>query len=68
LIVANILARPLMRLAPQMVRFVAPGGSIILSGILERQRDAVVSAYIGQRFRHVSTLRREGWVTIHLKR
>jgi len=68
LIVANILARPLMKLAPQMARFVTPGGSIILSGILERQRDAVVSAYVGQRFRHVSTLRREGWVTIHLKR
>ncbi len=68
LIVANILARPLMKLAPQMARFVTPGGSIILSGILERQRDAVVSAYVGQHFRHVSTLRREGWVTIHLKR
>jgi len=68
LIVANILARPLMKLAPQMARFVMPGGSIILSGILERQRDAVVSAYVGQRFRHVATLRSEGWVTIHLKR
>ena len=65
---ANILARPLMKLAPQMARFVTPGGSIILSGILERQRDAVVSAYVGQRFRHVTTLRREGWVTIHMKR
>lgn len=68
LIVANILAKPLMRLAPQMARFVWPGGSIILSGILERQRDAVLSAYVGQSFRHVSTLHREGWVTIHLKR
>ncbi|MGE0283645.1 MAG: 50S ribosomal protein L11 methyltransferase [Rhizobiaceae bacterium] len=68
LIVANILARPLMKLAPQMARFLTPGGSIILSGILERQRDAVVSAYVGQRFRHLSTLHRKGWVTIHLKR
>jgi ribosomal protein L11 methyltransferase len=68
LIVANILARPLMRLAPEMARHTALGGSIVLSGILDRQRDAVVSAYAGQQFRHVRTLHREGWVTIHLKR
>lgn len=68
LIVANILARPLMRLAPQMATYVTPGGSLVLSGILDRQRDAVVAAYAGQRFRHVRTTHREGWVTIHLKR
>ena len=67
LIVANILARPLMRLAPQMAGHIALGGSIVLSGILKRQRDAVVSAYVGQNFRHIRTLHREGWVTIHLK-
>ncbi|CCV07763.1 Ribosomal protein L11 methyltransferase [Mesorhizobium metallidurans STM 2683] len=68
LIVANILARPLMRLAPEMAAHIALGGSIVLSGILDRQRDAVVAAYVGQQFRHVRTLHREGWVTIHLKR
>ncbi|ESX67691.1 MULTISPECIES: 50S ribosomal protein L11 methyltransferase [unclassified Mesorhizobium] len=68
LIIANILARPLMRLAPQMAGHIARGGSIVLSGILERQRDAVIAAYVGQKFRHVRTLHREGWVTIHLKR
>ncbi|RUX22005.1 MULTISPECIES: 50S ribosomal protein L11 methyltransferase [unclassified Mesorhizobium] len=68
LIVANILARPLMRLAPQMARHIRLGGSLVLSGILDRQRDAVISAYVGQAFRHVRTLHREGWVTIHLKR
>jgi ribosomal protein L11 methyltransferase len=68
LIVANILARPLMRLAPEMAGHIALGGSIVLSGILDRQRDAVISAYVGQQFRHVRTLHREGWVTIHLKR
>jgi ribosomal protein L11 methyltransferase len=68
LIVANILARPLMRLAPEMARHVTPGGSLILSGILERQRNAVLAAYSGQKFRHVATLPREGWVTLHLKR
>src|SRR5690606_30118338 len=61
LIVANILARPLMRLAPDMARHVAPGGSLILSGILDSQRRAVIAAYTGQRFRHAETLHREGW-------
>lgn len=68
LIVANILARPLMRLAPDMARTVKLGGSLILSGILERQRNAVVAAYVGQSFRHVRTLWRGEWVTLHLKR
>ncbi|TPI49512.1 50S ribosomal protein L11 methyltransferase [Mesorhizobium sp. B2-9-1] len=68
LIVANILARPLMRLAPEMAKHIGLGGSLVLSGILDRQRDAVISAYVGQAFRHVRTLHREGWVTIHLKR
>lgn len=68
LIVANILARPLMRLAPDMARHLTPGGSLVLSGILDSQRNAVVAAYAGQRFRHVRTLHREGWVAIHLKR
>lgn len=68
LIVANILARPLMRLAPSMARYATPGASVILSGILERQRNGVIAAYVGNGFRHATTLHRQGWVTIHLKR
>jgi len=68
LIVANILARPLMRMAPDMTRSLRLGGSLILSGILERQRNAVIAAYAGQQLRHVRTLWRNGWVTLHLKR
>lgn len=68
LIAANILARPLMRLAPAFTRHLTPGGSVILSGILVRQRRAVIAAFAGQRFRHIRTLEREGWVTVHLKR
>ena len=68
LIVANILARPLMMLAPRMFAHVTWGGSLVLSGILDRQRDAVIAAYAGQKFRHVRTLHREGWVTLHFKR
>lgn len=68
LIVANILARPLMELAPTMARHIEPGGSVILSGILDSQRDRVLAAYVGQGFRHMRTLHREGWSTIWLKR
>jgi ribosomal protein L11 methyltransferase len=51
-----------------MGRHLAPNGSLILSGILDRQRRAVLAAYSNQRFRHAATLHREGWVTLHLKR
>jgi ribosomal protein L11 methyltransferase len=57
-----------MRLAPDMAHSIKLGGSLILSGILERQRNAVIAAYVGQSFRHVRTLWRDGWVTLHLKR
>lgn len=67
LIVANILARPLMCLAPSMAHNLAPHGSLILSGILDRQRRAVIAAYVNQGFRHVRTLHRDGWSTIHMK-
>jgi ribosomal protein L11 methyltransferase len=68
LIVANILARPLMHLAPEMARHLAPGGSLILSGILDRQRWQVIAAYTTQGFRHLRTLQLGEWVTLHLKR
>lgn len=67
LIIANILARPLMRMAPEIKRHLAPGGSVILSGILASQRWQVLAAFNGQGMRHVKTLWRNGWVTIHLK-
>jgi ribosomal protein L11 methyltransferase len=67
LIIANILARPLMRMAPDIKRHLAPGGSVVLSGILESQRWQVLSAFNGQGMRHEKTLWRNGWVTIHLR-
>jgi ribosomal protein L11 methyltransferase len=67
LVVANILAGPLIELAPDMARQVESGGSLVLSGVLDRQEDAVLAAYLAAGFRHVRTLHREGWVTLHLK-
>lgn len=68
LIVANILAGPLMEIAPEVAAHLQPGGSLVLSGILDRQHDTVLAAYSAQRFQHIRTLHLEGWVTIHLKR
>jgi len=45
LVVANILAGPLVALAPDMNRLVTKGSSIILSGILLTQAARVVAAY-----------------------
>ncbi|WP_320196402.1 50S ribosomal protein L11 methyltransferase [Agrobacterium rosae] len=68
LIIANILARPLIKMAPQLVTHLAPGGTVILSGILASQRWKVLSAYNGMHLSHVRTLWRNGWVTIHLRK
>lgn len=44
-VAANILAAPLIAMAPRIVSHVAPGGMLVLSGILETQADAVAAAY-----------------------
>jgi len=44
LIVANILAEPLVEMAPDLGRFLAPGGAAVLSGLLVDQEVAVVEA------------------------
>jgi ribosomal protein L11 methyltransferase len=45
LIVANILARPLIDMAPDIKRHLAPGGTVILSGLLRTQEREVLAAY-----------------------
>jgi ribosomal protein L11 methyltransferase len=45
LIVANILAGPLIELAPDFAKALAPRGTILLAGLLGTQTDAVVAAY-----------------------
>lgn len=68
LIIANILPAPLMRMAPDIERFLMPGGEIILSGILTTQRHRVLSAFALQGLYHQATLVRGEWVTLHLNR
>ena len=45
LIIANILAGPLVELAADFARSLAPGGVIVLAGLLDTQADAVAKAY-----------------------
>jgi ribosomal protein L11 methyltransferase len=44
-VLANILANPLIELAPTITALVKPGGALILSGILNEQADGVADAY-----------------------
>src|SRR4029077_14644688 len=45
LIIANILAGPLIELAPNFVRSLAPCGTIVLAGLLNTQAEGVGAAY-----------------------
>ncbi|TPW29558.1 50S ribosomal protein L11 methyltransferase [Pararhizobium mangrovi] len=67
LVVANILARPLMRMAPAIRNHLAPHGSVVLSGILASQRWKVLAAFNAQGFAHRRTLWRGEWVTLLLQ-
>jgi len=67
LLLANILAGPLISLAPRLTRLVRPGGRLLLSGILEPQADAVESAY-SDSFHFTPAACQEGWVRLVGKR
>jgi ribosomal protein L11 methyltransferase len=72
LLLANILADPLIALAPLFAEFVRPGGTIILSGLLETQLEPVFAAYapwfekidsaLHEGWGRLSASRREGWL------
>ncbi|ETD80529.1 50S ribosomal protein L11 methyltransferase [Rhodobacter capsulatus] len=68
LIFANILKGPLIALAPDMGRFCAESGLVILSGILIDQGDEVIEAYQAQGFRLVSRDNHGDWTTLVLSR
>ncbi|MEM7238501.1 MAG: 50S ribosomal protein L11 methyltransferase [Pseudomonadota bacterium] len=68
LIFANILAGPLKRLAPEMAEIAAPGGRVILSGILSRQRRGVEAIYRSHGFAPVHRLLMGEWSTLVLRR
>lgn len=62
-LVANILAGPLVALAPQLTSLVKSGGRLALSGILAEQGEEVAAAY-AQAFELDPIANRDGWVRI----
>jgi ribosomal protein L11 methyltransferase len=60
-VLANILATPLKVLAPLLCARVAPGGHLVLAGILDRQEDELVQAYAPYAQLAVSASR-DGWI------
>ena len=48
LLIANILAGPLVELAPSFAKALSPGAHVVLAGLLDSQADAVVAAYEAQ--------------------
>ena len=60
-VLANILATPLQVLAPLLCARLAPGGHLVLSGILERQAQSLVDAYLPYCALSVAD-REDGWV------
>ena len=68
LLVANILAGPLVKLAPAMGRAAARGATIILSGILVHQAQRVLAAYRPQGMVLKTRLIKKEWATLVLEK
>jgi ribosomal protein L11 methyltransferase len=67
LIVANILAAPLVALAPAIRRSLAPMGTVILSGLLIAQEQRVASMYRSVGLTREASLHRDEWSTLTLR-
>ena len=62
-VVANILANPLVSIAADLAARVRDGGHIVLSGILETQAEAVMTAYRGW-FNIAVSASDDGWIAL----
>lgn len=66
-VLANILATPLKVLAPLLWSRVAPGGALVLAGILARQADELITAYAPYGQLSIAD-EQEGWILMTAKR
>ena len=64
IILANILAEELVRLAPHLLERLAPGGTLVLSGILAEKEGLVRSGFAPYPLEHVETRHEGEWVAI----
>jgi len=67
LVIANILADPLIGLAPSIARALAPCGTVILSGLLVTQARRVAAAYQARGLRVAARLPVGDWMTLILQ-
>jgi len=68
LVMANILANPLRRLAAPMARHLAPSALVILSGLLPHQANGVIAAYRAAGLVLVKRLQLEGWTSLLMRK
>ena len=68
LIFANILLEPVQRLATPIARNLAPGGHVVLSGLLRNQAAAALAPYIARGLALKARTPLEGWMTLVLAR
>ena len=66
-VVANILAQPIIELAPTLLASVRPGGMVALSGILQEQVATVTAAYCKE-VDFEPPMSRDGWVLLSGRR
>ncbi|MEO7827892.1 MAG: 50S ribosomal protein L11 methyltransferase, partial [Allosphingosinicella sp.] len=68
LVIANILAGPLIELAPSVAAAIAPGGRLILAGLLDHQAPAVAAAYRRQGMMLSGRIERGEWPTLVMRK
>lgn len=67
-VVANILAGPLVELAPELAAAVAPGGTLVLSGLLDRQVEEVRAVYLAHGLEWAGGATRSEWARLDFTR
>ena len=68
LMIANILAGPLIELAPSLCAALDEGGTLILAGLLDSQADRVLAAYRAQGMRLADRIDTGQWPTLRLRK
>lgn len=64
---ANILMRPLIGLSKDIAQLTAPGGTVILSGLLHHQAAQVRSAFTARGLNFQRRIKQDGWSTLVLR-
>jgi ribosomal protein L11 methyltransferase len=68
IVMANILAKPLLKLAPRLRTLTRRGGVLILSGLLSTQAREILARYRATGFCLIQRRDLEGWATLTLQR